>query len=51
MAVSQVQTPEMLPQIVSITPLRDDGSLVLKKVVRDYLGLCAGGGAGRADRG
>ncbi|MCJ7736996.1 MAG: hypothetical protein MUQ10_06730, partial [Anaerolineae bacterium] len=46
MAVSQAQTPEMLPQIVSITPLRGDGSLVLKKVVRDYLGLRAGGALG-----
>jgi len=43
MAPSQAQTPEMLPQVVSITPLRSDGSLVLKKVVRDYLGLRAGG--------
>ena len=43
MAPSQAQAPEMLPQVVSIAPLRSDGSLVLKKVVRDYLGLRAGG--------
>ena len=46
MAVSQAQIPETVPQIVSITPLRGDGSLVLKKVVRDYLGLRAGGALG-----
>lgn len=46
MGVSQAQTPERLPQIVSIISLRGDGSLVLKKVVRDYLGLPAGGSLG-----